>query len=453
MSIYKECDIRGIYGEDINDEIVYLIGRALGHRLTGEKAVVGGDVRLSTPALIRALITGMLESGIHVINLGTIPTPLMYFAKMRLNAAGGIMVTASHNPAAYNGIKLMIGDMPVKPEDIEELETLISRREFVNKQGKEEEYSIEEEYIDFILPRVKKEKTLKVVVDAGNGTASELAPETFRLAGHNVVELFCEFDGNFPNRNPNPAVYSNLKILQDTVLENQADLGVAFDGDGDRVIFVDNLGRFCESERSFILFIREYLSGKKSSVVYDGKSSSVVRKTVEGMGSSAIIERSGHAFIKNTFIKNKSELAGEISGHFFFKELGHDDGIYAALVMAGILSRKKESLAEIMNGIEKTVITPDLRIKSDEKRIDRLISDLNQWESYYPVSRIDGIRIEFPSGWVLVRKSVTEPCVTVRLEAETVEDALEINEKIFREKYREIHKLIDESIEFNYIKN
>ena len=442
MSIYKECDIRGIYGKDLDDKTAYLIGRAVGTRLTDQLIVVGGDARTSTPALTRQLIEGLCESGAHVIDLGLIPTPLMYFAKNFLRTEGGVMVTASHNTSEYNGFKVMFGEWPVKPQELKELERSITKKNFITKAGTLKTHSIETNYADYILPQVTSRIKLKIVIDACNGASSLLAPQLFRDAGHDVVELFCSFDGNFPNRNPNPAVYGNLTSLQESVVKERADLGVAFDGDGDRVVFVDDKGRFCESERSFVILIREYLKNTSSSVVYDGKSSSVVKNCITGMGNKPIMERSGHAFIKRTFLENRSVLAGEVSGHFFFHELGFDDGLYAALKMANILSRQEMSMAGIMDGIEKTTITPDIRIKMGEENILALMENLSHWEKKYPVSRLDGIRIEFPSGWILVRRSVTEPCITIRLEAKTVKEAKEISRSVFASQYEGIDRII-----------
>jgi phosphomannomutase/phosphoglucomutase len=446
VSIYKECDVRGIYGQDLDDETAYLIGRAVGTHLSVLSIVVGGDARRSTPALTKQLIEGLHHSGAHVIDLGLVPTPLMYFAKKVLKSAGGIMITASHNPAEYNGFKIMFGRWPVQPQDLKNLKEKIEKKDFIEKIGTIKTYSIEKEYSDFILPRVKPQRKLKVVLDAGNGALSKLAPQLFREAGHEVIELYCTFDGNFPNRNPNPAVYTNLTALQRRVVSEEADFGVAFDGDGDRVVFVDNRGRYCESERSFVVLIGEYLKNRTSSVVYDGKSSSIVKNCITKLGSQPIIERSGHAFIKKAFLENNSELAGEISGHFFFKELGFDDALYAALIMSKILSRKNLSMAEIMDGIEKTIITPDLRIKMDEDAIADLIEDLSSYEDKYPVSRLDGIRVIFPHGWILVRRSVTEPCITIRLEAKTLKLAKEISRSVFNDKYDSINRAILKSL-------
>ncbi len=446
MSIFKECDIRGVYRENLDEENAFLIGRAVGSLLPGKSIVVGGDVRISTPALTGRLIDGLCRSGAEVINIGTVPTPLVYFGKSVLKAAGAVMVTASHNPAEYNGFKIMLGEMPVTPENLKELERKIEKKDFIDRKGSVREYSIEKEYEDFVLPLIQPQRKLNVVIDACNGAMSELAPDIFTRAGHDVVELFCTFDGRFPNRNPNPAVYGNLKRLQETVVQESADIGIAFDGDGDRVVFVDNLGRFCESERSFVILMKDYLAGEKSSVVYDGKSSSVVKNSIEESGSRGIMERSGHAFIKKTFLENHSVLAGEISGHFFFRELGFDDGLFAALKISSIISGGDKTLAEKIDEIEKTAITPDLRIAMNEDSVLGIMDYLSGFEEIYPVSRLDGIRIEFPDGWLLVRKSVTEPCITVRLEAGSRDSVTEISSRVFGKDFPEIHQLIIKSL-------
>jgi len=446
MSIFKECDIRGVYGDKLDEEKAFLIGRAIGTLLTGKELVVGGDVRISTPVLTENLIKGLLESGAHVINIGAVPTPLMYFAKSFLKTDGGVMVTASHNPPEYNGFKIILGELPVTPEDLKAIEQRMEQRDFTTGKGSLRDVSIERDYENFVLPLIQPGKKLKVVIDACNGSMSELAPQLFFRAGYEVVELFCSFDGRFPNRNPNPAVYSHLGALQEKVRTEGADMGIAFDGDGDRVVFVDNRGRFCESERSFVILLGEYLGKETSSVVYDGKSSSVVKNCIEKAGSRGIMERSGHAFIKRRFLENDSVLAGEISGHFFFRELGFDDGLFAALKMAQIVSRSDETMAQRIDGIEKTVITPDLRINMDDDSIRRIMEYLNVFEGKYPVSRLDGIRIEFDSGWVLVRKSVTEPCITLRLESESEESLRDMSFSVFGAEYPEIHQAVVQSL-------
>ncbi len=418
MSIYKDCDIRGIFGKDLDGGIAYDIGRAVGTIIDGKSILVCGDVRTSTPELKTRLIDGLISAGAQVIDMGLYPTPVFYFGKQYKNAYAGIMVTASHNPAEYNGFKLMMGDMPVVPEDIANIERVVQSGEFAQKQGSLTLASDVEAAYKKLVYSLIDGGGMRVVLDCGDGTTSEIAPAMFRDMGYDVVELYCGWDGSFPNRNPNPAVYSNLTDLQAKVLEAGADMGVAFDGDGDRVVFADETGNILMSEQALVLLIREYLKEKPSSVVYDLKSSSIVARETEKLGGTPIMERSGHAFIKRRYKDNDSALAGEISGHFFFKELGQDDGIYAALKLAEIVCKSGKKLSELEAGIEKTVITPDIRIPWAYAEQDALLEQIEKLAESYPISHIDGVRVDFGHGWALVRKSVTEQVVTVRIEAE-----------------------------------
>jgi phosphomannomutase / phosphoglucomutase len=420
MSIFKACDIRGIYPEDINQDIIYKIGVVLGKRLIDKKAVVAGDIRNSTPELKEALIKGLLTDNLQLIDIGTLPTPTFYFAKDELAAEGGMIVTASHNPPQYNGLKLMLGSMPVTEEEILAIEQE-TRQVNTGETIKQGEYiqdnSIEEKYRNFLhrlLPG-KHQGEFKVVIDAGNGAYSRLAPRLFKEKGYRVVELFCEFDGNFPNRSPNPAVKENLVRLQEVVLAEKANLGIGFDGDGDRVIFVDEKGRIIDSDRSFVILIKHIIKPGEG-VVFDLKCSSIVPEVIREYGGIPLMEKSGHAFIKKTLLEKNARLGGEISGHFFFQELGRDDGLYAALLMADIISGDKKPLSSLINELPEYLSTPDLRITYRGNRKE-LLQRVEKGFDEEQITRIDGIRVEFPEGWGLIRKSITEPCVTLRFEA------------------------------------
>ncbi|WP_315115860.1 phosphomannomutase/phosphoglucomutase [uncultured Clostridium sp.] len=442
MGIYKECDIRGIYIEEFDGKDAYHIGRAIGTRICGKTVVVGGDVRLSTPILKELLIQGLINSGSRVIDIGRVTTPALYFAKDYLKAHGGIMVTASHNPAKYNGFKVVLGDEPITTGEINSIKEIVDKKEYLNGEGKRSLINIDEEYKEHIKNLIGEKGNIKVVIDCGNGATSKLAPEIFREMGYEVEELFCEFDGSFPNREPNPAVYSNLKKLQQKVLEDRADLGVAFDGDGDRVVFVDDKGRIVQSEEAFVFLIHYYLGDYLQEnlqenkinpcVVYDLKSSSIVKREVESMGGNAIMEKSGHTFIKGRFIKEKAILAGEISGHFFFHELGKDDGIYAAIKIASIISKEKIKLSDFVDNIEKTTITPDIRIPWHKDKREELLDKFRELKSIYNITELDGVKIEFEGGWLLIRKSVTEPCITLRMEGISKEYVNYMKEEITR---------------------
>lgn len=451
MSIYKECDIRGIYGKELNTDEAGKIGKSIATILGGADVVVGGDARNSTRELKRQLIEGLRYGGCSVIDLGTIPTPVLYFAKGFLKTTGSIMVTASHNPAEYNGFKLTLGEMPIKPEGIQLISKIVESEDFldIKKKGELVTRDIQKDYTNRLKELVKTTKSLKIVVDCGNGAASKLAPQLLKELGHEVIELYCSFDGSFPNRSPNPSNAKNLSALQTKVTAEKADLGIAFDGDGDRAVFIDNKGRFCEAEKSFVVLLEYYLKKNPSTVVYDAKSSSIVKKTIEKLGSKAIMERSGHAFMKTTFLENDSALAGEVSGHYFFGELGFDDGIFAAIKMAEIVGQTDKTMSELIDGIEDTVITPDIRIGMSPARVDSILEYLKDYAKKYEVSYLDGVRIEFPKGWILVRKSVTEPCITIRLEADSLDEAEKICKDIFYDNNLDIYKAISQSLELS----
>lgn len=417
MSIFKNCDIRGIYGDDLFDETAYRLGRALASRHGGQTWLVGGDVRISTPALKHELIRGLTESGGGVLDIGLVPTPAFYFARQYFRLPLGVMVTASHNPAGYNGFKLTLGEMPVTAQDMRELEASVSGGAFVRGNGSVRSEDVLPQYRESLLKDFPQPKRrLSLVVDAGNGCMSLLAPAVLSALGHSVIPLFCEIDGHFPSRDPNPAVASHLTRLAEEVRANGADMGVAFDGDGDRVVFVDENGKVLSGEESFVLFMRGLIH-PPASIVYDIKSSSIVKREAERLGARAVMERSGHAFIKRTFLTLGSALAGEISGHFFFPGRA-DDGLYAAMMMAHLLALESAPLSSRLAGLAYPAATPDLRIKPAPADIPPLFKAFERWASRYRLVTLDGLRAELPSGaWALLRRSVTEPVVTLRLEA------------------------------------
>jgi len=428
MGIYKDCDIRGIFGSELTGGISRKIGLAAGTMIAGRSVLVSGDIRNSTRELKEALIKGLEETGAKVLDIGMNPTPVFYYAKKILGVYAGVQVTASHNPPKYNGFKFMFGEMPVQSSDIQKIEELAEKGPYIYGKG-----SIKK--IEGIWDKYGRDVSLltgymrgKVVVDAGNGTVSELMPRLFARKGMQVVPLFCEYDGRFPNRDPNPAVYSHLTALQKKVRESGADFGCAFDGDGDRVVFVDDKGRIAMSEQSFVILIREYLKDGPGKVVYDLKSSSIVRNEVLKLGGVPLMERSGHPFIKRTLLGKGAVLGGEISGHFFFGELGYDDGMYAALKMAEILARAGKKFSAVLDDIPNTVITPDIRISVPYDRQEGILDNLRALGDRYALSEMDGVRLEFPFGWLLVRKSVTEQAMTARIEAEDAQGLQKIKD-------------------------
>lgn len=420
MSIYKDCDIRGVYGREITAPECRQIGRALATMVPG-RILLGGDLRLSTPELKAALKDGLLASGAELVDLGTIPTPVLYYALKHTDAAAGATVTASHNPPEYNGVKFMIGREPVTRKVMDALHEVVLGGRFNETQGSCTDWNVTAEYLDALAARFRAPKPLHILVDAGNGAMSRVAPEALRRAGYRVTELFCEPDGSFPNRSPNPADYSCLGKTCAAVRACGADFGVAFDGDGDRAVFIDNLGAPVQNEKSLVLFIRALLKDNPTPVVYDQKSSSIIREAVLEMGGTPLPERSGHAFIKKRFLDNGAAIAGEVSGHFFFGELGYDDGLFAALTMAELVANAGQNLADMVSGIVCPPITPDLRIAcpyaEQQSWLDR--AEEAARAAGAEISHLDGVRADFPNGWFLMRKSVTAEQITLRAEART----------------------------------
>jgi phosphomannomutase/phosphoglucomutase len=467
VSIFKACDIRGRYGTDLMPEVAEGLGLAVGTELAGGSVVVGGDLRPSTEPLKEALIQGLVAAGCRVVDVGILPTPAFYFAKDYLEAEGGVMVTGSHNPPGDNGFKISLGPWPITEAELAALERRMASRDFVQGTGSYESAEVIDHYKTFIrskfpnlyapsgrksgdvggglssaaslkqgqlppgggLPEVSL--GIKVVVDAGNGCYARIAPDVLRELGYEVVELYCEPDGCFPGRSPNPAVAANLQSLGDTVVGAGADLGAAFDGDGDRVVFVDERGRVVESDRSLVLFARYLLRREPGVVVYDLKCSSVVPEAVRQAGGAPVMERSGHAFIKTTLLRRKAILGGEISGHFFFGELGGDDGLYATLLMLQIVAEDGRGLAALADTVPRYPITPDIRLPCPPQETGAIVRELEQafaQEEGCELSTLDGVRIAWPDGWALIRPSVTEPLITLRFEAHTEERLAQIQE-------------------------
>ena len=423
MSIFKACDIRGVYGRDLTDGIVYEIGRALGTLLGSKVVIVGGDVRISTPALKSALTSGLIESGAQVIDIGIVPTPAFYFAKHHLNADAGAMVTASHNPPEFNGLKLVLGPLPITEEELDAIRQIAESGRFVRGSGDLRRTDVAPSYISFIqsiAPRAVDAQSFKITVDCGNGCYSELAPAVFRSFGYHTEELFCTPDGTFPNRSPNCAAAHSLAALRRKTRGTPTHLGVALDGDGDRVAFVDDRGQFLFSDKAIIILARHILADNPNEkIIYDLKCSSAVPEAVIEAGGIPITERSGHAFIKARMIAENAVFGGELSGHYFYRELhGGDDGLYSALVMASILAATGVRLSDLADSIPEYATTPDIRVPFDGDRrkvIERIASGFPAND----VSKLDGVKVSFPGGWGLARLSVTEPVITLRFEAET----------------------------------
>ena len=425
MSIYQACDIRGIVGKDLDLTTARQISAALGVLTTGTKVVVGGDVRLSTPELKALLIEELVAAGCEVVDIGIVPTPVLYFAMKRLRAENGIMITASHNPAAYNGFKMVLGPSPVTEEFVQKVAKLAREGARVKGSGACLIYDIREEYMEALAAKTKPGK-LKIVLDAANGACSLWAPALFRRLGYEVIELFCQPDGRFPHHQPNPALAENLQRLGEVVREHKADLGIGFDGDGDRVGCVDEQGKAVDNDQIIVLFARQMLRKAKGTIVYDAKCSMVVAEETEKLGGKAVMARAGHTFAKAAFQREQALFAGEISGHFFFRDLGHDDGMFGGLKLAEYLSDRQQPLSVLLSDIPVYPLTPDIRIPYHGGDKQAVLDAVARKLADYTLNCIDGVRIEFADGWGMIRASVTEPLFTFRFEARTEERLQEI---------------------------
>ena len=425
-SIFKAYDIRGIVENELTPEVVKLIGLAIGSEsiAKGERGiVVGRDGRLTGETLSEALITGLIESGCHVVDIGMVPTPLVYFATYTKGATSGVMITGSHNPPEYNGLKIMIAGETLSADRIEALYARIIDEDFSYGAGSSISINIDQDYIDKIKSDIKLAKKLNIVVDCGNGIAGDIAPKLFESLGANVTKLFCLVDGSFPNHHPDPSKPENLKDLINEVLDTGADLGLAFDGDGDRLGLIDNKGKVIWADRQMILYARDVISRNSGAkIIYDVKCSSLLPQDISKHGGEPIMSRTGHSFIKNKIKETGAELGGEMSGHIFFNErwYGFDDALYTGARLLEIISKNDDSCAEIFAKLPDRVNTPEINIhfnKHGEQHdaISKLSKDIDFPGS--KINTIDGIRVDYENCWGLVRASNTTPCLVLRFEA------------------------------------
>ena len=442
--IFKAYDIRGIVGKTLSTDIAEWIGRAIGSEALdrGSQAiVVGRDGRLSGPELVSALCRGLAETGIDVIDIGRVPTPVVYFAAHHLQTHSCISVTGSHNPPDYNGFKIVLAGETLSGKAIKNLRQRCLQGDLKQGNGRYEQKDVQENYLDRICSDITLERSLKVAVDCGNGVAGDLAPKLIRGLGCEVVELFCDIDGNFPNHHPDPSQPKNLRDLIQTLQENpDLDIGLAFDGDGDRLGVITPAGKIVWPDRQMILFARDILARHPGGeIIYDVKCSRNLPKAIEAAGGKPTIWKTGHSFIKAKLKESGALLAGEMSGHLFFKErwYGFDDGLYAAARLLELLAKTPQSAAEIFDALPDSVNTPELQIAFEEgehyKAIARLC-DAARFDDA-KVTTIDGLRVDFHDGFGLVRASNTTPVLVLRFEGDS-EKALKNIQTRFAELIR-----------------
>jgi phosphomannomutase/phosphoglucomutase len=447
--IFREYDIRGIVDKDLTPEIVETLGRAMGtyfRRQGTRDAALGRDCRLSSPAYAAAMAEGLRSTGCDVTDLGTIPTPLLYFASFHKGMGAGVMITGSHNPPEYNGFKTMVGHDTLYGPTIQDLYALIRDGDFIrDTRGAYRTTDLVPEYRAYVLGLIKLARPLKVVLDAGNGTAGVVACPIFRDLGCEVVELFCDMDGSFPNHHPDPTLPEAMAALVAKVRETRADIGLAYDGDGDRIGVVDDQGHLIWGDQLLIFFARDILKANPgAAVISEVKATKVLYEEVARLGGRPIMWKTGHSLIKKKIREEKALLAGEMSGHMFFADrwFGFDDAIYASARVAELVARLPGPLSAELAGLPKTVSTPEIRVYASDEVKFQIVDEVKaELAAKHKVIDIDGVRVLFPTGWGLVRASNTQAVLVLRFEAETEADLAVIRAEVEAAVTRAIERL------------
>ncbi len=435
-SIFKAYDIRGIVDQTLTEEGVLAIGQALGLLMDQQgqsRCVVGRDGRLSGPRLVDALTKGLTQAGIDVIQIGMVPTPVVYFATHELKTGTGVAITGSHNPPNYNGLKMMVAGTTLSGEAIQTLyrsivsgesQAHVDQVRASGRPGQVSQADVRQAYLDRIVSDVKWARPMRVAIDAGNGVAGELAPQLMKRLGADLTSLFCEVDGSFPNHHPDPADPHNLEDLIATVAAQDLELGLAFDGDGDRLGVVTRSGKIIWPDRQLMLYAADVLAKQPGAqIIFDVKCSRQLAQHIRAHGGEPLMWRTGHSLIKAKLKETKAPLAGEMSGHVFFNDrwYGFDDGLYAAARLLEILSRSDNPSA-ILEALPDAIPTPELQVKTQEGENHEVVARLRD-QANFPTAQsritIDGIRVEYADGFGLARASNTTPVVVLRFEADT----------------------------------
>jgi phosphomannomutase/phosphoglucomutase len=449
-AIFRQYDIRGVWDKDLTPNIAELIGKGFASYLLKTvhkdkvKISVGRDARLHSPAIRDSLIRGLTESGIDVTDLGVCPTPLQYYSIHRLSLDGGVMITGSHNPPEFNGFKLSVGMSTIFGDRIQEIRKIIDANDFTKGNGKVEGYPVIDDYINFLKNKFPDLSGLRVVVDAGNGTGGLVAPRIMRALGAEVVELFCEPDGRFPNHHPDPTLVESLRDLIAKVKEQGAHAGIGYDGDADRIGVVDEEGNIIWGDRLMIIFSRDILKDNPGAkIIGEVKCSQTMYDDIAAHGGTPVMWKTGHSLIKEKMKKEDALLAGEMSGHMFFRHryFGYDDAIYASLRLLEIIKNAGTpySTKKLLQDVPDVVATPEIRFDCPDDIKFEIVEKAQQAFNEYESITIDGIRIKFNDGWALIRASNTQPVLVLRFEAKNSTRLAEI--KSFVEK--RLHRIME----------
>ncbi len=443
--IFRQYDVRGIVGRDLTPEVAGVLGRGYGTYVASRgvrRVTIGYDARQSSPEFCRAMSEGIASTGVDVVQIGLVSTPVLYFSWFHLDVDGGVMITGSHNPPEFNGFKLGLGKSTIYGDEIQEVRRIIERGQFARGEGKISQYDIAPAYKDEVVRRVGQiARPIKVVVDAGNGTGGLFGPEMLRRIGAQVVELYCEVDGRFPNHHPDPTIPEALHDLIARVQETGAELGVAWDGDADRIGVVDTRGRIVWGDQLLMLFSREVLAANPGApIIFEVKCSQGLVEEIERLGGQPVMYRTGHSLIKAKMKELHAPLAGEMSGHLFFADeyFGYDDALYASCRFVRLLAAQPRPLAELVDELPRYYSTPEVRVECPEDLKFAVVDKMAAYfRAHYDVIDVDGVRILFGDGWGLLRASNTQPVLVLRFEARTPERLQEIV-KIVVDKLHEV---------------
>jgi len=424
--IFREYDIRGIAGKDLTNESVELLGRGIGTlmRRAGKRRItLGRDCRPSSEPFRDALATGLIDTGVSVVDIGVVPTPLLYYSIHHLGSDGGVMITGSHNPPEYNGFKTCLGTESVYGVQIQQIYRWIEARDFASGRGEVSQVDVVTSYMQHIRDQIRLPRKARVAVDCGNGTACIIAPALIAEIGAEVKPLFCKLDGTFPNHHPDPTVEENMRDLQAAVRADKLELGIAFDGDADRIGVVDDTGRIVWGDMLMILYARDILRSRPcATFISEVKCSMNLYREIEKCGGRAIMWKTGHSLIKAKMKEEKAVLAGEMSGHMFFADryFGYDDAIYAACRLLEIVAHSPVPISQMLSDVPQTVITPEIRVQCDDDRKFAVVDKVkSHFQTTHRVIDVDGARILFPHGWGLVRASNTQDVLVLRFEADS----------------------------------
>ena len=435
--VFREYDVRGLVGEDLNHDFVYDLGRAIGTygKDRGVKVMtVGRDCRLSSEEYQAAIIKGLRSAGIDVIDIGLCATPILYYSIRSLKTDGGIMVTGSHNPPEFNGFKICIGPDTIYGEEIQKLRAIMEDGQYASGTGTARQEDVAQDYREYLFNNVKIDAGLNIVIDAGNGVGGFFAIPLLERLGCSVTPLYCDMDGHFPNHFPDPTVEENLTGIIQLVKEKKADVGIAYDGDADRIGVITDEGKIVRGDELLLLFSRSILKENPgAAIIGEVKCSQTLYDDIAQKGGRGIMWKAGHSLIKGKMKEEHALMAGEMSGHIFFADryFGYDDAIYASLRLLEILSKTGQNISELLSDIPRTFNTPEIRVPcSDDIKFQVVEKVKARFAAEYDVIDIDGVRVQFKDGWGLVRASNTQPVLVLRFESKTEEGLAEIRAKV-----------------------